>query len=109
MLLKKIYLCSLIDSCHNYYGSSVLSFFWIPGLLSGGIFSFIFAIEVLQKKLGYRDFCCSAGCWFQTFLVILGTILGPIVFVPAGLFFLVKAAVDPSGEKSSDTPIYAKL
>ena len=100
---------SLINRCHIFYGSSVFSFFYIPGLMSGGMFSYTFAQEVLKNKLGYQDYCCSAGCWFQTFLFILGTILGPIVFVPAGLFFLVKAALDPSGEKSFDTPFYAKL
>ena len=56
---------SLINRCHIYYGSSVISFFYIPGLLSGGVFSFIFAQEFLKRKLGYHDYCCSAGCWGQ--------------------------------------------
>ena len=100
---------SLINRCHIYYGSSVISFFYIPGLLSGGSFSLLFAYEVLKQKYEYDDSCFSAGCWLHTLLYILGTILGPIVFVPAGLFFLVIAALDPSGEKDSETPIFAKL
>ena len=89
---------SLINRCHIFYGSSVYSFFYIPGLLSGGFFTLmLFVTEFLEGKLGY-----DIGCCVQTLLFLLGTILGPIVFVPAGLYFLVKAALDPSGEKDSD-------
>ena len=94
---------SLINRCHIYYGSSVFSFFYIPGLLSGGVFlGIVFVGEVLEVKY-------DPGCCVKTLLFMLGTILGPIVFVPGGLFFLVNAALDPSGEKKSVTPKIAKL
>ena len=100
---------SLINHCHIFYGSSVYSFFYIPGLLSGGLFSIIF----LGKIKCFDNFMEDKGCCTAVSVVIpiflLGTILGPIVFVPAGLFFLVKAALDPSGEKSKGTPQTAKL
>ena len=99
---------SLINRCHTYYGSSVLSFFYIPGLLSGGGFSIMFVGNFLERKCGYKTSCCSVGFWINTLLFILGTILGPLVFVPAGLFLLVLAALDPSGEKDS-APQAAKL
>ena len=96
---------SLINRCHIFYGSSVFSFFYIPGLLSGGVFlGIVFVDQVLERKCDYYPGCCV-----KTLLFILGTILGPIVFVPAGLFFLVLAALDPSGEKDSETPQVAKL
>ena len=90
---------SLINRCHIYYGSSVFSFFYIPGLLSGGYFTW-----VLKRKCG-----CDPGCCGGALLLLLGTIVGPIVFVPAGLYLLVEAALDPSGEKDSDTPQAAKM
>ena len=96
---------SLINRCHIFYGSSVFSFFYIPGILSGGFFTLEFFVDkFLADKYDYYPGCCV-----KTLLFMLGTILGPIVFVPAGLYFLVNAALDPSGEKSSDTPVIAKL
>ena len=100
---------SLIYRCHTYYGSSVISFFYIPGLLSGGLFSILFVGEFLKDKCGYKTSFCSAGFWINTLLFIIGTILGPFVFVPAGLFVLVKAALDPFGEKEDRFPKAAKL
>ena len=105
---------SLINRCHIFYGSSVFSFFYIPGLLSGGLFSIIFVGDFLKRKCGYETSCCLAGFWINTLnplLFILGTILGPFVFVPAGLYFLVTAALDPYDEKDNDlpSPIFAKL
>ena len=98
---------SLINRCHIYYGSSVISFFYIPGLLSGGVFSIMFMGSILKKLFPRGNCCAVASIMIPIFL--LGTILGPFVFVPAGLYFLVKAAFDPSGEKDSDNPRYAKM
>jgi len=93
---------NLINRCHIYYGSSVLSFFYIPGLLSGGYFlAVVFTDQYLQKKCGYD----AGGCAILA-LFLLGTILGPIVFVPASFFILVKAAIAPQDE---DLPMFAKL
>jgi len=109
---------SLINRCHIYYGSSVISFFYIPGLLSGGVFSSMFVVSTIFDKLEPGD-CLATSIVIPTFL--LGTVLGPIVFVPAGLYILVIAALDPSGEKkyiaaldpsgekSSDNLKYAKI
>ena len=106
VLLKKIYLYSLIDSCHNYYGSSVLSFFWIPGLLSGGFFfSKMFVDKFLKKYIVYYH----PGLCTQTVIFLLGTILGPIVFVPAGLVLLVKAAINPVDKENYVSPKQKKF
>ena len=79
---------SLILRCHILYGSSVLSFFYLPGLLSGGFFFFLFLdnYSIFDK---YCDHCCAKFA-----AVLLGTFLGPFVFVPGALYFLVKAAID---------------
>ena len=97
---------SLINRCHNYYGSSVLSFFWIPGLLSGGFFfSKMFVDKFLKKYIVYYH----PGVCIQTVIFLLGTILGPIVFVPAGLVLLVKAAIDPVDKENYVFPKQKKF
>ena len=103
---------SLINRCHIYYGSSVISFFYIPGLLSGGVFSIMFMGSILEKLFPRYDNCCAvASVMIPIFL--LGTILGPIVFVPASLFYLVKAAIAPQDKAIAwfgvALPMYAKL
>ena len=62
----------------------------LPGLLSGGLICVIFLREYLEEKLGLDIGCCG-----YVSLAIIGTLLGPFVFVPAGLFLLVRAAIDP--------------
>ena len=62
-----------IRNCHFHYGASVLSFFWLPGLLTG---SYVFAGLFLEEKTGFDLGCCL--CF------VFGIIFGPIVFVPFG-------------------------
>ena len=81
-----------IQDCHYNYGISVLAFFWLPGLMGGGIFSiFIIGEDILKKKYGYVIGSCGMRALF-----ILVTLLGPIILIPGTLYFLVKAAINPS-------------
>ena len=91
---------SLILRCHIKYGVGVLSFFYLPGLLSGGIlfYGFLHDQSIFDK---YCDHCCAK---FAVFL--LGTLLGPFVFVPGALYLLVKAAIDIDDDSNQR---YAKL
>ena len=87
-----------IQDCHLWYGTSVLAFFWLPGLVMGGLFS-ILAIgeDILEKKFG------SCG---NIALFILGTILGPIIVTLGTLVYLVKAAINSSsGEDNSNAKL----
>ena len=43
----------LIQRCHILYGSSVLSFFYLPGLLSGGVLLIMLGSVILD------DYCCE--------------------------------------------------
>ena len=80
----------IIIRCHYRYAGAVLSFFWLPGLLTGGY---------IAREKDVRDFF-DVKCGFHVggcgkiILFLLGTIFGPLVFLPGGLYFLVKAAID---------------
>ena len=65
----------------------------LPGLLSGGYISWYFLGNYIEKKSGFKFGCCGL---FTLFLI--GTLLGPFVFVPAGLIALVRAVIDPDNE-----------
>ena len=80
-----------IERCHYNYAVSVLAFFWLPGLLLGGVFFEGIIAEDILKKNGYDVGCCGMVALF-----ILGTLLGPIILIPGTLYCLVKAAVNPS-------------
>ena len=75
-----------IQDCHYNYGISVLAFFWLPGLLLGGLLS-----------INYCDEGCCGKCGVAA-LFILGTLLGPIILIPGTLYLLVKAAINPSSQ-----------
>jgi hypothetical protein len=86
-----------IERCHYNYAVSVLTFFWLPGLLMGGIFSMgIIGKEILKEKYGYD----IGGCG-RVALFMLGTLLGPIIVIPGSLYCLVKAAINPSSDKDN--------
>ena len=76
----------LINRCHYRYASAVLCFFWLPGLFIGAFSASIFVKEKCPHELG----CCA---------FLLGTIFGPLVFLPTGLYYLVKAAINPDASK----------
>ena len=88
---------SLILRCHIKYGVSVLSFFYLPGLLSGGIFFHIF-LDDQSIFVKYCDHCCAHLAAF-----LLGTFLGPFIFVPGALYLLVKAAIDIDDDDNQGT------
>ena len=80
----------LINRCHYKYAMGVFSFFWLPGLLSGGLAAYILGEKVLEGKNGRDVTCCEAFLLF-----VLGTVFGPLVFIPGGLYLLIKSAIDP--------------
>ena len=74
----------LYDRCHYRYSASVLSFVAIPGFLTGGFF-----LRQILKKCGC-DF--KSTCWCGSVAVyVLGTLIGPILFIPCSFCFLVYA------------------
>ena len=75
-----------IERCHYNYAVSVFAFVWLPGLLFGGFFSMMIIGDDMAS------------------LFILGTLLGPIILIPGTLYYLFKAAINPS----SDNLIKAK-
>ena len=84
------YVCyDLFDRCHVHYGISVFIFFWLPGFLSGGLM-----FGEFFSNLGYYDYILlKMDPNFKSVLVfMLGTILGPIVFIPMGLYYLIDFA-----------------
>ena len=85
----------LIQRCHYRYASGVFSFFWLPGLLSGGAVSAKFGGDYLKRKFKLDNMCCK-----RLILFLLGTIFGPFIFLPGGLYLLVKAALKPNDEVS---------
>ena len=62
----------------------------LPGLLSCGYISYGYLGPYLERKLRLDIGRCG-----NVTLFLIGTILGPFVFVPAGLIALVRAAIDP--------------
>ena len=86
----------LIQRCHYRYACGVFSFFWLPGLLSGGGVAVDFGPDFLEKKFGDGVACCCGSI----ILFLLGTIFGPFVFIPGGLCLLVKAALKPDDDDS---------
>ena len=85
----------LFGRCHDGYGSSVISFFCLPGVLIG----FLGVLVILDtREFNLAGSVCCA--------VLLGTLLGPILFIPASLYFLVKGAIDVD---DLDDTYHAKL
>ena len=80
----------LIQRCHYRYAAGVFSFFWMPGLLSGGM-----CVNFLMEKFGFDIGCCG-----RIILFLVGSIFGPFVFLPGGLYLLVKAALQPDDNDS---------
>ena len=85
----------LYDRCHYRYSVSVLSFVAIPGFLTGGYF-----LKTLLEKCG----CNFKGTWScgSIAVYVLGTLVGPIIFIPFSFCFLVYAVfkIDDLEEKS---------
>ena len=75
-------------------------------VLSGGFF---FSKMIVDKFLKKYIVYYHPGLCMQTVIFLLGTILGPIVFVPAGLVLLVKAAIDPVDKENCVSPKQKKF
>ena len=88
----------LIKRCHYRYATSVLSFFWLPGLLSGGVLAVFFDEKILGKKYDINLNCCGET-GTDVFIFFLGTMSGPLVFIPGGLYLLIKAASNMDDEE----------
>ena len=76
----------LYNRCHFRYSASVLSFAGLPGLLSGGVLMYEF-LRFLERKCG----CCDTGDCGKALAFILGTLVGPFIFIPVTFGFLVYA------------------
>ena len=74
----------LYDRCHYQYSASVLSFVAIPGFLTGGFF----LIKATEKFCGHfkSEWSCGSIAVF-----VLGTLIGPVLFIPCSFCFLVYA------------------
>ena len=65
----------------------------------------MFVDKFLKKYIVYYH----PGRCIQIVIFLVGTILGPIVFVPAGLVLLVKAAIDPVDKENNVFPKQKKF
>ena len=84
----------LFTRCHYQYAASVLSFVAAPGFFIGAI--------VTGKKLYDHPFCCS---WLASItIVLLGGIVGTILFIPGTIVYLVYSAI----KTSDDTQMISK-
>ena len=90
----------LINRCHDKYAGAVLSIFSLPGFLSGGYFAASRQVRYFLKEKFFRYDVGNCGI---VILILLGTIFGPLVFLPVGLFLLVKAAIDPDNSENVGT------
>ena len=75
----------LYDRCHYRYSASVLFFAGLPGLLTGGFFMNRFR-KFVEKKCG-----CDTSTCGKAFAYILGTLVGPFMFIPFTIGFLIYA------------------
>ena len=80
--------------CHTFYGSSVLAFFWLPGLLTGGYLLYRFLYDIPGIEL---------TSWQIIGVGLLGSILGPVVFVPVALYLLVKTAINIEDDSNAES------
>ena len=78
----------LYDRCHYRYSASVLFFAGLPGLLTGGFFMNIF----VEDKCGFDT--SASG---KALPHILGTLVGPFMFIPVTFGFLVYAIFNIDG------------
>ena len=81
----------LYERCHYKYAASVLSFAGLPGLLSGGAAMVAF----------FGMCCCDIGNCGLVLAFILGTLVGPFLFIPVTFGFLVYAVFNINVEKES--------
>ena len=79
------------NRCHYRYAGSVLSFVAVPGFLSG----WLMLEKVILRDLGFEFHGCE-----KIGIRILGTLIGPIIFIPCVLYQLVKVVrnIDDSDE-----------
>ena len=75
----------LYERCHYRYSASVLSFAGLPGLLTGGGAMLAF-LEFLENKCDLDTGKCGIVLAF-----ILGTLVGPFIFIPVTFVFLIYA------------------
>ena len=87
----------LYDRCHYRYSASVLFVAGLPGLLTGGV-SMINFLIFLEEKCG----CCDTGACGKVLAFILGTLVGPFMFIPVTFGFLIYAIfkIDDAEESS---------
>ena len=71
----------LIKRCHYRYAASVFAFVAIPGLLTGWYY--------LQEILELCGCKTKGGSCGRISTYILGTLIGPIIFIPCSFGFLV--------------------
>ena len=85
----------LYDRCHYRYSASVLSFVAIPGFLTGG--------ALLIKILAECGCKFGSTCSIVT-IFVLGTLIGPVLFIPCSFCFLVYSVF-----KIDDVELESKL
>ena len=88
----------LYNRCHFRYSASVLSFAGLPGLLSGWFLMKEF-LYFLEEKCS-----CDTGTCGKVLAFILGTLVGPFMYMPVTFGFLVYAIF-----KIDDVEVQSKL
>ena len=57
------------------------------------------SLERLYRNTACCKSDCKGHCYDDICIFLLGTLLGPLVFVPGGLYLLIKAAIEPDIEQ----------
>ena len=103
----------LIKQCHYGYGAGVLSLFWLPGFVSGGYFASLIGTNKLESCTGFgydseefhvaeKRHNSNIVGFLRILLFIIGTVCGPLVFLPGGFYLLVKAALNPEDQDDNE-------
>ena len=78
-----------------FYGPAygALAIFLLSGACSGGFLILHFGKKVLEEKYGHANGNCG-----KIILFLLGATFGPFIFIPAGIYLLAEAALDPHND-----------
>ena len=85
LVINEVYNLCLYVAAHTALGV----FLW-SGAWSGGFLTQSFGKKVLEEKYGHSNGYCG-----KIILFLLGATFSPLIFIPAGIYLLAKAAIDP--------------
>ena len=84
----------LFNHCLYHIAGFALLTFLSTGAFSGGFMILQMGQEFIKEKYGHTTGYCG-----KNILFLLGTIFGPFIFIPAGIYLLIKAALYPGNDE----------